>query len=304
MTTVSTSAFYNSAISSMNTLRTQTDTLQEEISTGNSIQQSSDNPLGAAQMRTLATADTMSTADTANANAATANLNLTDTTLTSFANIVTQIQTLATQAANGTLTSDQQANIGTQIAAYQTDLVALANTKNASGNALFGGQGTGDAYSVDSSGNATYNGTASANSVSLGNGMSVTTGITGPDFLNYTSGGAATNLLTVVSNLAAALQGGSSDPTTAAKDALDSLSDGLNAISTAQTTVGARLNWVSTTSTIQTAISTQRSTDEANIGGTDITTAVSQLQQALTVLQASQATFVKIANTSLFSMLT
>ena len=304
MTSVSTSAFYDSAIFNMNTLQSQANKLQAQISTGNSIQQSSDNPVAAAQMRSLQMADSLSTANTADAQTATTNLNLADTTLSQVTNIVTQVKTLATQAANGTLTDTQRASIGTQVSALYQNLVSLANTQNASGQALFGGTASGPAYTVAANGTATYAGTASASQLSLGNGMSVTTGVTGPQVMNFSVNGTPTNLLSVVQNLATALQGGGgATPQAAASASLNQLSTGLTTVSTAQTMVGAQLNWISTSTTIQTQLTQQRQTQEAAIGGTNIASAVSQLQQTTTVLQAAQATFVKLANMSLFSML-
>ena len=301
---ISTNAYFDGAISQMNTLQTQASTLQTQISTGNKIQQSSQDPVAAAQMRSLQAADTLSAADTANANAATASLNLTDSTLSQFTSIVTQVQTLATQAANGTITDTQRANIGTQVASLYQNLVSLANTTDASGHAIFAGQASGPAYTVSSNGTATYAGTGSANQLSLGNGLSVSTGVTGGQALNFSVNGTPTNLLSVVQNLASSLQGnGSTTPQAAASASLSQLTTGLSTLSSAQTMVGAAQNWVATTSAIQSQLSTQRATQEASIGGTDIASTVAKLSETTTVLQAAQATFVKLANMSLFSLL-
>ena len=70
MTTVSTAAFYDSAIFSMNSLRSQANDLQAQISTGNRLNSSADDPVAAAKMRSLARADTLSQIDTTNADAA------------------------------------------------------------------------------------------------------------------------------------------------------------------------------------------------------------------------------------------
>ena len=305
MTTVSTSGFYDGAISNMNSLQTQVDKLQTEISTGNQFSQASQSPAAAAQMRSLQLSDALSTADTANAQAAQSNLSLADTALSQFTSTVQQIQTLAQQASNGTLTDSQRAGIGGQVGELYKNLLSLANTQNTDGQPLFGGTATGQAYSVDSSGNATYVGTASAGTASLGAGLSVITGVTGPEVLNYSVNGTPTNLLSVVQNLAAGLQGQTSGttPQAAAQGSIDALSAGITQISTAQTVVGARENWVTTTTNVQTALSTQRTTQESDVGGTNISTAVSQLQQTMTILQACQASFVKVAGMSLFSML-
>ena len=66
-----------------------------------------------------------------------------DATLGEFASIVTSLQGLATQAASSTLSTSHRAAVGTQIASYYQNLLSLANTRDGSGNPLFGGQGAG-----------------------------------------------------------------------------------------------------------------------------------------------------------------
>jgi flagellar hook-associated protein 3 FlgL len=302
MSTVSTSAFYNSAMASMAGLQARANTLQAQIASGSRLQASSDDPVAAAQLRGFARIDASAKIDVSNSNTAQTNLNLADTALTSITNIVQNIQTLATQAASSTVSDSQRANIGTQIATLQQNLVSLANSRDASGNALFGGETAGPAYSVNGSGNAAYVGTASAPQTSLGSGLTVTSGVTGPQVFDFTTSGTATDLLSVVKTLGTALQSGSGGQA-AAQTALAQLSDGLNAVSTTQTMVGARLVWIDTTNTIRTQLTQQRTQQEANVGGTDITSAVTRLQQTMTALQASQASFVKLSSLSLFSLI-
>ena len=109
----------------------------------------------------------------------------------------------------------------------------------------------------------------------------------------------------MVKNLAEALQNPTSTATAvaAANASLDDLSAGLDSISTSQTVVGARLAWITASENMQTSLATQRSTTESKVGGTDVTAAAAMLSQQMTVLEASQASFVKLANLSLFSML-
>lgn len=306
MTNVSTSAFYQNAIASMTDLRKQTEQLQAQIDTGSTIQHSRDNPLAAAQMRALQAADTLAGADKANSSAAKTQLTQTDDTLSQFTDILSQITTLTTQAASSTLNDSQRASVGQQIGAYYDSLANLANTKDAQGNPLFGGQATGNAYTFDpTTGAPTYNGTATASTLSLGPGLSVTTGVTGPEFLDYQSGGASKNLLTTVKSLADALQNPSSSAAavTAAKNALDDLGAATASVSASQTVVGARLDWITTTTNMQTQTAAQRATREADVGGTDLAATIAKLSQQMTVLQAAQSSFVKVANLSLFSML-
>jgi flagellar hook-associated protein 3 FlgL len=296
MTTVSTSAFYDSAIYNMQQLRKDTQQMQAQISTSDKVQHAYDDPVAAAQLRTLSLQDTLSGADTANTNAAKTSLTQADDTLTQFSTILTTIQTKASQAANATLTDTQRAAIGQEIGSYYQNLLSLANTKDSNGHALFGGQAAGDAYTLNATtGALQYNGTGTANTLTLGPGLSVTTGVTGPDFLNYTSGGQSVNLLDVVKDLADTLKTGTSNGTagtsalaTAANAALTTLGDGLNTITTAQTIVGARLSWVNTTTTMQSNLKLIREQQQSDVGGTDITATYAKLQETMTVLEAAQ----------------
>jgi flagellar hook-associated protein 3 FlgL len=173
MTTIgstSTSSFYLSSAEQLSSLQAQVDQVDTSISTGNQFATASQNPEAAAQMRMLQLQDTEASTDTASANAATASLQLADSTMTSMINDINQAKELTTQAATGTLTDTQRATIGTQISQIQSDLLGLANTRDANGNALFGGGVSGDAYTLDANGNATYIGTATAPSLPIGGG--------------------------------------------------------------------------------------------------------------------------------------
>ena len=299
MSLVSTAAFYDRAGLDMTALRTRAEALQTALSTGQRLTRASDDPVGAAQLRSLARANDFAAIDQTTAARATSDLTLTDSALSSFASYVTRAQELATQAANGTLTAAQRSGIGTELTQMADELVRLANTRDSAGHALFGGQATGDAYSITSTGTLKYEGTPTATELPLGDGQTVTKGLTGPEFMNFSS----TNLYAVVKGLADALQGGATDPAQAARDALGQLDTGLESITTAQTVVGARLNWIDLVGERRTQLGELRSSEEADVGGAELAATVTQLQQVMTVLEASQASFAKLAGLSLFDLL-
>jgi flagellar hook-associated protein 3 FlgL len=297
----STSAFFDKSITDMASLRGQAEKMQNQMSSGNKLQRSSDDPVAASRLRMLQRSDSLSQIDSSNADRATADLNLADSAMSSFVDYVNRAKELATQAANGTLTSDQRASLGEEMQQIYNNLVSLANSRDAAGHALFGGESSGDAYSLDASGNATYVGTSSSGSLSLGDGQSITRGLTGPEFLNFSVNGSSTDLLSVVKGLADDLQGASTDPQTSARDGMTALDAGLDRLTTAQTVVGTRLNWIDLTSQRRTNLGELRTNEEQTVGGIDIATTVAQLQQTMLVLQASQAGFTKLANLSLFN---
>ena len=299
----STSAFYARSTQSLGTLRAQAEAVQQQIGRGERLTRSSDDPVAASRLRQLARSDRLSAIDTTNANRAIADLTLADQALSSFADTVIRVQELVTQAATATLTDAQRAGIGEEISLLHGNLVALANARDSADHALFGGETTGDAYTLDAAGDATYTGTASAGDLALGDGQSVRRGLTGPEFLNFNANGVPTNLMAVVKALGRALQGGVANPAATARDALATLGAGLDKLTTGQTLVGARLAWIDLTSERRVDLSELRSGEQAEIGSTDIAVSISRLQQLTLVLDASQASFGRLAQLSLFNQL-
>ena len=303
MTTISTSAFYERSTRAIADLRAQAEALQAAIGTGSRLTRSSDDPVAAAQLRRMARADAFAAIDTAAASRAATDLTLTDSALSSFASYVTRAQELTLQAANATLTAAQRSGIATELKQIGGELLHLANARDSAGHALFGGDTAGSAYATDVAGNPVYAGTASAGELSLGDGLSVTRGLTGPEFLNFTGPGGPTNLFAAIKGLADALEGAAADPAQAARDALGTLDAGLEAVTTAQTVVGSRLAWIDLVSERRTEMGELRAEEQSQVGGADIAETVTRLQQTMTVLEASQASFAKLSSLSLFDLL-
>lgn len=299
----STSAFYERSRTGMTALRLKAETLQQQLGTGERLLRSSDDPVAASRLRTLARADRLTQIDTANAERAATDLTLTDTALTAFADTFARAKELAVQAGNDTLSPNQRAAIGTELQQIHGHLLSLANARDSAGHALFGGETAGDAYGLDGSGNAVYLGTGGTGDLALGEGQSVTRGLTGPEFLDFDPGTGPTNAFTVIRDLALALSGASADPAQSARDALGALTGALDAVTTSQTVVGTRLAWIDFVTDRHQDLGELRAAEQADIGGTDLASTVTHLQQAMLVLEASQASFAKLSGLSLFDRL-
>jgi flagellar hook-associated protein 3 FlgL len=300
----STSAFFDRATIDLASLRAQAEKLQGQISSGTKLTTSSDDPLAASRLRTLARSDALGKIDNDAAQRATVDLNLVDTALNQFANYTIRAQELATQAASATLSPAQRASIGSELAQIHGGLVTLANTRDSAGKALFGGDSPGAAYHLNAAGNASYIGTGAAGTLSLGDDQGVARSLTGPEFLSFNDpAGAPTDLLAVMKALADTLQAGGAGAAAAAGTALGSLANGLDAITTAQTIVGSRLTWIDLSMERQQAMEEARTSEQADIGAPDLASSLARLQQLSTVLEASQASFAKLAALSLFDLI-
>ena len=94
-------------------------TLQEQISSGKSLNVPSDNPLAAAQAVTAQQGSDANVQYATNQSTATNSLQLESSTLTSISTVIASVQTLIGEAGNPALTNQERSVIGSQITAAQ-----------------------------------------------------------------------------------------------------------------------------------------------------------------------------------------
>jgi len=301
MISLSTSAFYERATRQVGTLRSQAEELQQQIGTGNRLTRSSDDPVAAARMRSLERAQKLSAIDQRNSDIASADLKLTDAAVNAVADVIIRAQELATRSASDTLSDAQRATIGTEVENLRQNLLAVMNSRNHAGYSLFGGQASGAAYAA-SGASIAYVGGAEADPVDLGEGQSVKSVLGGPEVLDFNVNGTPTDLFAVLGDLATALRSGSGQGD-ASRDALTGLSAGLEKVTTAQTVIGARMGWVEMLDERRVARGELVADEQSTIGSADIAETMTRLTEVMTVLEASQASFVRLAGLSLFDMM-
>ena len=302
MINLSTGAFYERSARQIGGLRAQAETLQQQIGTGQRLERSSDDPVAAARLRMLLRQERIATVDTRSSQLAQADLSLTDQTLGSVADLVIRVRELAVQAAGAALSEGQRKTIGADIASLRESLILLSNSRNIAGQALFGGQSSDAAY-VDGPNGLQFAGSNVVTRLEIGEGQTVEPSLTGPEIFEFKGANGQTDLFAVLGNLAAALTAGGPRALEAGSASLADLDAGLEKVTTAQTVVGSRLNWVDLMDERRVDRAQLMADDRADVGGADIAVTMSRLQETLTVLEASQASFIRLANLSLFSMI-
>ena len=302
MTTLSTAAFYERGILQLGSLRRQAESLQSQIAGGQKLARSSEDPVAAARLRLLGRQERLSEVDIANSDRASADLQLVDNALDSVSQLIIRSRELALQAANGTLSDADRAAIADEIAGIGQSMLTLANSKDSEGHALFGGEATGQAYVTSATG-ANYAGTAAARQLDLGNGQSVIRSLTGPEVFSFAHNGSTTDAFAALATLGAALAAGGAGALAAADDALGAFNAALDKISTAQTITGSRLAFIEAVDERRIESSTLVAEEQADLGGVDLASTISRLQETLTILEASQASFVRLSGLSLFNIL-
>lgn len=299
----STQAFYGRSQLFMGGLRAEAESLQRQVSTGERLARSSDDPVAASRLRALARSEALGKIDSGKARRVDEDLQLTTNALQSVAEDLIRVRELALWAGSETTGAAEHDAIATEIEQLRERILATANALDSSGRPLFGGTSGTAAYQQDAAGNITYVGTSTPGEIDLGQGQSVIRGFTGPEIFNFTSAGAPADIFGQLAALAVALQGGSADPSAAAQDALAGLDDALASVTRAQTVTGARSAWLEVVQDRQTEQSLVRNQQMADTGGVELTGAIARLQQVLTVLEASQASFARVASLSLFNQI-
>lgn len=294
--TVSTTSFYDRSNAAMALLNARADKLQTQISTNKKLATASDDAAGYSILSTLKR-------DTANDGAAKTNLNLakglldqTDTTLSSVATQLQRAQELAVQANSGTLNATDREAIASSIDGILQDVLALANSKDSRGAALFGGTGDGAAFTRNADGSVSYTGGGAAAPIPTGDGTAIAATESGDKV--FGGAGSDNDMFAALTALAGAVRGGDPDAIDAASTSIGSSLDNLAAV---RGSVGARAYRVDLNLQQLTDAGTAREAQRSDIEDTDITSTITELQKTLTILQATQASFTKLSQLSLFN---
>jgi flagellar hook-associated protein 3 FlgL len=163
-----------------------------EVSTGRRILSPSDDPAGASRALSLTHADAANTQYQRNIDSASAKLANEDQTLSSVSDLLDRVRTLALEGQNGTLDAGDRKNIATEIRERLSQLVALANTKDANGEYIFAGNATRTQPFVQGAGGVTYAGDQGQRSIAIAPGQTIATGDPGSDIFQMIPGGNGT----------------------------------------------------------------------------------------------------------------
>ena len=183
---VATDAFTNTLINQVDTLSSQMNTLQNEVTTGLNVQSPSDNP--DAMETTLNDLSSQSTQEqyTNNITALQSQANSNYTALQSLQSIVSQAQSIAVEAGSATVTQSNLSDYASQITSLIQQAVQLVNSQNPeTGQYLFGGTNSGQqpfTATTDANGNVTavtYQGNSSVNQANIAPGTTISADVPG-----------------------------------------------------------------------------------------------------------------------------
>jgi flagellar hook-associated protein 3 FlgL len=294
---ISTASFYDLNAKRISAMTARATQLQTEIATGKKVQAPSQDPAVSQQLAEIARKDQDAEVYGKNMTLAGSLLDQADGVLGQISTQIQRARELVTKAANGTETVESRRIIGTELASIVDAIVGLANTRNVRGQPLFGTPDGTLAVTRDTDGVFQY-ATTNVSEVPIADNQSVQA----TESASRIFKGATGDTLNMLDTLAKALTAG--DPNgTSARAALDEIQVAGDRVDVVQASVGARSARVELQQSLQTTTGTDRSELRSKLEDTDVPAAYIEMQQLMTALQATQQSFSKLSQLSLFDYL-
>jgi flagellar hook-associated protein 3 FlgL len=312
---VATDSYTNTMLNDFNMLKQQQVNLENEVTTGLSVQAPSDNP--EAMETTLDDLSSQSTQQqySSNITTAQAQANSVYSVVDSLQSLTSQAQSIATEAGSGTNSQTDLNNYASQVGSLIQQALELVNTQDpATGQYLFGGTDSGQPpYTATTNADGdvtgvTYQGNSSVNQTQVASGVTVATEVPGSN----TSGTGAYGLVTdsrtgadLFNHLIQLQQDLSSGNTTAVSttDATNLQNDEDNMTYQVANNGNVQAQ-LSTAASLASSQTTSLSTSISNASGADLVTTMTQLNQTQAAYEAALESSATIMQLSLVDFLT
>jgi flagellar hook-associated protein 3 FlgL len=198
---------------------------QTKISTGQAINEASDAPIDAVRLSALGEVTSRVERYTTNLTVAQRRLSLGDDTLSSADNLYTRLREVQLSAASDTISASDRASIKLEIDGINEQVLALANTTDTAGQALFGGYATDlEPFVKNTDGSVSYMGDAGDHTLAAGDALRLPTSINGGDvFMRVETGDGVHSVFDLMSSFSNALDASREFTTSASTNAQGSV---------------------------------------------------------------------------------
>lgn len=301
---ISTMQIYNGGTAGIQNLQSDLYSAQNQVSTGRRIVTPKDDPIGAAQALMVTQAGAVNELYLKNQGAADSKLSALDSTLQGINEELVNIYEKSIAAGNGAYSDSDRKAIAAELTERLDSLVSLANTQDGNGRYVFAGfQSTTTPFTGSP---VIYNGDDGQQKLQVTASQFVTTNLSGNDvFVNVVdANGVSTgqSMFQSVQDMITFLNTpGGSAGSPAYTDALKNISASIDNVLRNQATVGARQSSLESMSNTAEDRKVQYAQQLSAIEDLDYAKAITEISQKKLQLEATQATFAKTAQLSLFS---
>jgi flagellar hook-associated protein 3 FlgL len=270
----------NSIATSLQSVESQYQAASQVASSWSRINAPSDDPVGAAQLARVQASIDQTTTYQNTITSVQGDLTLTESSLASAGDVIGSAKELALEASDGSLTATQRQSIGTQVAQLQSQLLSIANQKDANGY-IFSGSQTGTAAFSDT---GVYQGDTADRTAEIGQGNTAVVNVTGAKAFTAAGG---VDVFATLGALQTALNSNDMSGISSSVSALDSAS---SQISVAQSDAGIKLDRLTTAGTAHQQTQLSLASQRHDIADADPAQAYSQLTTLQNALEQAIAT--------------
>lgn len=270
--------------------------LQEQMSSGKSLNKPSDAPADAASALRYRSEIRRSEQHARNASDGLGWLGEADTALNAVVGITHRVKALALQGANGTSGPIEREALAAEVDVLRANALGLANTTYLD-RPIFGGTSA-SPLAYDAAG--AFVGDAGQIKRSVANGTSVRVNLTGPEAFNV-PGPPATDLFAVLADVAAALRSG--DQSTLVSTDVVTLEKVTDKMQNALSTLGARTNQVETLRQRSEDGAMNLSSSLAEVESVDLPRTIVEMQMQEVAYKAAISTTARVLQPSLVDFL-
>lgn len=297
---ISTQTLFDSGAARIGDLQSSLYKTQQQLSTGRRVLTPSDDPIAAARALEVTQSQSLNTQYGTNRGYAKDSLAMVDSTLSSVTELLQNVKTTAISAGNGSLGDGERASIATALQSSLSQLVGLANTRDAQGNYLFSGFQTTTPAFVQTATGAQYQGDQGQRLVQVDSSRQMAVSSQGQAVFQ----GGGQDMFKTLNDLITQLN----TPGTAGLSATLATADNnlvlaLNNVSSVRASVGSRLQELDALDSAGSDKNLQYSQNLSNLQDLDYTQALTELSKQQTTLEAAQKSFVQISGLSLFKLL-
>ena len=299
MERISTFLFHQRATQEMLANQARLSRTQNELATGRRILSPSDDPSGATKSLDLKRYLASNEQFGRNIGTARARLEQQESALASATDLLQRARELAVQGNTATTGPAARAGLAEEVDQLVSQLLALANTRDSNGEYLFGGLArSAVAFTDEGGGTFVYHGDATQRRVQVSEDRQVADAETGQDVFMDVGGVGGPSVFRIAYDLAAGLRSGID-----LAPSLDGLDRALDQVLGTRARGGARLNSLDDVQSINADMAVTLEAQLSDIQDLDYAEAVARMNRQLTALQASQQSYAKMSQLSLFNYL-
>jgi len=282
----------NNLLRNLESAQGSVDQLQNQLSSGHRINRPSDDPVGIQNIMRLKSNIASVDQWNNNANEAVDTMNTTDSVLGDVTSILQRVRELTVQA-GGTLTGDDQKNIGVEVDQISEQLKMMANTQIGS-KYIFSGTATDQPLIISPDG-AVSNGNDQDVAFEVGNNLSLPISVNGNKLFGNTTD-IPSGIFTTLSALSTALK---KNDQTGINAALGNINTNINNVIALRSDLGARANRMTA---LQSQLDNTSANLQENLSGiqdADMATTITDFTNSQNVYKAALSVGAKIIQPSL-----